>query len=458
MIKTDLIIIGAGPGGYETAVRAAKAGLNTVIIEADKVGGTCLNVGCIPTKSFCRNAELLRNLKEADVLGVENVSYTFNMQKVVERKNQVVATLSAGIETLLKQPLITFVKGKATFTGKHSIHVENACNINGENVDNDFEADHIIIATGSVTKFLPIPGKDLPKVLTSTEMLNLTEIPSKLCVIGGGVIGMEFASIFNAFGSEVTVLEFCKEILPNIDSDITKRLKASFKSQGINIINNAAVNCIEDKGCCYSVGYELKGTQQSVDADIVLMAVGRGANTSSLGLENAGIETDRRGIITNDDFETNVSGVYAIGDVNGKCQLAHAASFQGFHTLNHILGKEDEIRFDIIPAAVFTYPEAAMVGVTSDYCKQNGIGCTAHKGFFRANGKALAMNETDGMVKILTDENDTIIGASLFGPHAADLIQEIAALMNKNAKLSDLAQIVHAHPTLGEVVMNAAEA
>lgn len=458
MIKTDLIIIGAGPGGYETAVRAAKAGLNTVIIEADKVGGTCLNVGCIPTKSFCRNAELLRNLKEADVLGVENVSYTFNMQKVVERKNQVVATLSAGIETLLKQPLITFVKGKATFTGKHSIHVENACNINGENVDNDFEADNIIIATGSVTKFLPIPGKDLPKVLTSTEMLNLTEIPSKLCVIGGGVIGMEFASIFNAFGSEVTVLEFCKEILPNIDSDITKRLKASFKGQGINIINNAAVNCIEDKGSCYSVGYELKGAQQNVDADIVLMAVGRSANTSSLGLENAGIESDRRGIITNDDFETNVSGVYAIGDVNGKCQLAHAASFQGFHTLNHILGKDDSIRLDIIPAAVFTYPEAAMVGVTSDYCKQNGIGCTAHKGFFRANGKALAMNETDGMVKILTDENNTIIGASLFGPHAADLIQEIAALMNKNAKLSDLAQIVHAHPTLGEVVMNAAEA
>ena len=457
MVKADLIIIGAGPGGYETAVRAAKAGLNTVIIEAAKVGGTCLNVGCIPTKCFCRNAEIVRNLKEAEALGIENVSYSFNMQKVVERKDQVVGTLITGIESLLKHPMITRVQGQATFTGEHQVHVENACNADGESIETDYEADNIIVATGSVTKFLPIPGKDLPKVLTSTEMLSLTEIPKRLCVIGGGVIGMEFASIFNAFGSEVTVLEYCKEILPNIDSDITKRLKASFKGQGINIINNAAVNCIEDKGNCYTVGYELKGAQQSVDADIVLMAVGRAANTASLQLEKAGIATDRRGIVTNDNFETNVPGVYAIGDVNGKCQLAHAASFQGLHALNHILGKEDNIRLDIMPAAVFTFPEAATVGVTSDYCKENGIQATAHKSFFRANGKALAMNESDGMVKILTDENDTIIGAHVFGPHAADLIQEIAALMNKGAKLSELAQIVHAHPTLGEVMMNAAQ-
>jgi len=457
MTKVDLIVIGAGPGGYETAVRAAKAGLHTAIVEAEKPGGTCLNVGCIPTKCFCRNAEMLRNMKEADVFGMENVSFTFNMRKVVERKNQVVASLVSGIETLLKQPLITYVHGTATFTGPHSIHVENAGDTAGESIDEDYEADYIIIATGSSTKLLPIPGKDLPKVLTSTEMLDLTEVPKRLCVIGGGVIGMEFASIFNTFGSKVTVLEYCKDILPNIDSDIAKRLKASFKGQGIDIINNAAVNEIEDKGDAYSVGYELKSARQSVEADIVLMAVGRGANTASLNLENAGIECDRRGIITNDDFETNVPGVYAIGDVNGKCQLAHAATFQGLHTLNLILGKEDLVRFDIIPAAVFTYPEAATVGVTSDFCKRNGMKFNAHKGFFRANGKALAMNETDGMVKILTDEENKIIGAHIFGPHAADLIQEITTLVNKNGKLSDLAQTVHAHPTLGEVVMNAAE-
>ena len=256
----------------------------------------------------------------------------------------------------------------------------------------------------------------------------------------------------------MTVLEFCKEILPNFDSDISKRLKASLKGKGINIINNAAVNGIKDEGDHYSVTYMLKEQEEAVEADIVLMAVGRAANTQSLNLEDIGIETDRRGIVTDDDFRTNVEGIYAIGDVNGKCQLAHAASFQGQHALNVILGHKDNIKLDIMPAAVFTSPEAATVGLTADYCKANGINAKAHKSFFRANGKALAMNESDGMVKILTDDNDRIIGCHLYGPHSADLIQEVAALMNKDATLADLQDIVHAHPTLGEVILNAAHA
>ena len=448
MQQADLIIIGAGPGGYETAVKAAHAGLKTVIAEKDNLGGTCLNVGCIPTKCFCKNAELVSELKEAELLGIKAQYSPVNMQQVVARKNEVVSTLVSGIEALLKHPNIIRANGKAKFVDAKTIEVE------GET----YTAPNIIIATGSVTKFLPIPGKDLPKVLTSTEMLDITEVPQRLAVIGGGVIGMEFASIFNAFGSEVTVLEYCKEILPNFDADIAKRLKASLKGKGINIINNAAVNGIKDEGDHYAVTYMLKDKEESVDTDIVLMAVGRGANTASLNLEDVGIETDRRGIVTDDDFRTNVDGIYAIGDVNGKCQLAHAASFQGQHVLNVILGKKDNIRLDIMPAAVFTNPEAATVGLTAEYCKENGINAMAHKSFFRANGKALAMNESDGMVKILTDEDDTIIGCHMYGPHSADLIQEIAALMNKDAKLSELADIVHAHPTLGEVILNAAHA
>lgn len=447
MQQVDLIIIGAGPGGYETTVKAAHAGLKTAIVEQARLGGTCLNVGCIPTKCFCKNAELLSELSDAEQLGIKSLSFDgIDMKKVVERKNEVVNTLVSGIEMLLKHPNIILANGKAKFVDAKTIEVE------GET----YTAPNIIIATGSVTKFLPIPGKDLPKVLTSTEMLDITEVPKRLAVIGGGVIGMEFASIFNAFGSEVTVLEYCKEILPNFDADIAKRLKASFKGKGINIINNAAVNGIKDEGTHYSVTYMLKDKEESVDTDIVLMAVGRGANTASLNLEDVGIETDRRGIVTDDDFRTNVEGIYAIGDINGKCQLAHAASFQGQHVLNVILGKKDNIRLDIMPAAVFTNPEAATVGLTAEYCKEHGINAKAHKSFFRVNGKALAMNESDGMVKILTDDNDVIIGCHMYGPHSADLIQEVAALMNKDAKLSELAEIVHAHPTLGEIILNAA--
>ena len=249
----------------------------------------------------------------------------------------------------------------------------------------------------------------------------------------------------------------CKEILPNFDADIAKRLKASLKSEGIQIINNAAVNKIEDLGNSCAVGYELKGEQQSVEADIVLMAVGRAANTDSLNLNDVGIAYDRRGITVDENYETNVPGIYAIGDINGICQLAHAASFQGRHALNHILGKTDQIRFDVIPAAVFTTPEAACVGKTAEQLKAEGIDAKAHKAFFRANGKALAMNETDGMVKILTTEDGTILGCHMFGPHAADLVQEVASLMTRRGKLNELEETIHAHPTLGEVVMQAAE-
>ena len=451
----DLIIIGAGPGGYETAVEAARAGLKTAIVEQKYLGGTCLNCGCIPTKCFCKNAELINELGNADNYGIVGLNYEkLDINKVVERKNSVVASLTEGIKSLLKHPNITLFYGKASFIDSNNVKI-TSLEDGGENI---VSTKNIIIATGSKTKFLPIEGVDLPCVLTSDEMLNITEIPRRLVIVGGGVIGMEFASIFNSFGSEVTVLEYCKEILPNFEADIAKRLKSVLKSRGINIINNAEVKRISAgaQGDC-SVTYLLKNETCGVDADVVLMAVGRVANTESLNLDDIAIAYSRRGIEVDNNFQTNIKGIYAIGDINGQCQLAHAATFQGKRALNAILGRNDKIRFDVMPAAVFTYPEVASVGMTSEQCKEKGVKVKSHKAFFRSNGKALSMNETEGIVKILADENDFIVGGHIMGPHASDLIQQISYCITKNMKIEEVCDMIHAHPTLSEIILSSVQ-
>lgn len=445
-MHTNIIIIGAGPGGYETAVQAAKQGLSVTIFEERKPGGTCLNEGCIPTKSFCKNAEVMEQLKEAEVYGVEHLSYSFDFAKVVERKNQVVETLGMGIESLMKHKLITYVNAKAQLKDTHTVTA------NGE----DYSADYLLIATGSVTKMLPVPGMDLPGVLTSKEMLDIDHVPARLCVIGAGVIGLEFASIFHRLGSQVTMVEYAKEILPNFDTDIAKRLKQTLIKKGIGIVNQAKVNAVTKQGEALVVTYEYKGEQKTCEADTVLVAVGRAPNVQALNLSEVGIDYSPKGIAVDENMRTNLPHVYAIGDVNGQCMLAHAATFQGFRALNRIQGKADTIRLDLIPAAVFTSPEAAMVGLTEEQCKEKGMKVTAKKSFFRANGKALAMNEPDGFCKILiSSEDGRVVGCHLFGAHAADLIQEVSALMNKGITLEEFKQIIHGHPTLGEVVQNA---
>ncbi len=445
-MHTNIIIIGAGPGGYETAVQAAKQGLSVTIFEERKPGGTCLNEGCIPTKSFCKNAEVMEQLKEAEVYGVEHLSYSFDFAKVVERKNQVVETLGMGIESLMKHKLITYVNAKAQLKDAHTVTA------NGE----DYSADYLLIATGSVTKMLPVPGMDLPGVLTSKEMLDIDHVPARLCVIGAGVIGLEFASIFHRLGSQVTMVEYAKEILPNFDTDIAKRLKQTLIKKGIGIVNQAKVNGVTKQGEALVVTYEYKGEQKTCEADTVLVAVGRAPNVQALNLSEVGIDYSPKGIAVDENMRTNLPHVYAIGDVNGQCMLAHAATFQGFRALNRIQGKADTIRLDLIPAAVFTSPEAAMVGLTEEQCKEKGMKVTAKKSFFRANGKALAMNEPDGFCKILiSSEDGRVVGCHLFGAHAADLIQEVSALMNKGITLEEFKQIIHGHPTLGEVVQNA---
>lgn len=445
-MHTNIIIIGAGPGGYETAVHAAKQGLSVTIFEERKPGGTCLNEGCIPTKSFCKNAEVMEQLKEAEVYGIEHLSYSFDFQKVVERKNQVVELLNAGIDSLMQHKLITYIKGKAQLKDAHTVVV------NGE----EYSADYILIATGSVTKLLPVPGMNLPGVLTSKEMLDIDHIPERLCVIGAGVIGLEFASIFHRFGSKVTVVEYAKEILPNFDTDIAKRLKQTLGKRGIEIVNQAKVGGVAKQGDTLVVSYEYKGEQKVCEADTVLVAVGRAANVEALNLQDIGIEYSPKGISVNENMQTNIPHIYAIGDVNGLCMLAHAATFQGLRALHHIQKQTDSIRLDIIPAAVFTSPEAAMVGLTEEQCKEKGIAFVTKKAFFRANGKALAMNEPDGFCKlIVSSEDERILGCHLFGAHSADLIQEVCAMMNKEVTLTEFKQVIHGHPTLGEVLQSA---
>ena len=407
MTTTDLIIIGAGPGGYRAAEYAAKQGLKVVIFEGADVGGTCLNVGCIPTKTY-----------------VHAASFTAARQ----RMGEVVPQLRAGVEGILSHPNITQVPEKGVFVDAHTV--------------GDYTAPHIIIATGSETKWLPIEGvKTDPRVVDSTGLLQLDYLPKRLAIIGAGVIGMEFASVFHRFGSEVTVIEYLKECLPALDSDIAKRLRKLLEKRGITFKMKTAVENLAD-----------------IDADVVLMATGRKPRVQP-DFANAGIEYDeRKGIAVDANFETTVKGIYAIGDVNGKQMLAHAAEMQAVRAVNHILGRQDNIRFDIMPAAIFTSPEAACVGPTEDQLKAAGTPCECRKSFWRANGKALAMGETEGMLKLfVSSESGLILGCHAYGAHAADIVQEVCALMCKQTTLSELADMVHIHPTLSEILRSAAE-
>ena len=454
-----IIIIGAGPGGYETALLAAKRGVEVILIEAGPVGGTCLNEGCIPTKAFCKNAEVLDGLREAAEFGVTDLSYGFDFRTVVERKNAVVDQLRGGVEGLLGHKNITLVRGKASFKDPYTVYVDGQ----------EYIADYIIIATGSVSASRPIPGADLPGVMTSKEILDIEEVPKRLCVIGGGVIGLEFASIFRSFGSEVSVLEYCKDILPRFDTDLAKRLKQSLGKRGIDINTQAQVTGISENAGEYTVSFTRKGKEESVVADKVLMAVGRRANLDSLNLSDVGIECSRRGVAVNEVMQTNVPHIYAIGDINGSMMLAHAATFQGIVALDHIMGIDNEIDLSVMPAAVFTSPEAASVGLTEDECKDKAIPVKCLKSFFRANGKAVTMGETDGFCKIVVAaepkegdlspyEPGRILGCHMYGPHSSDIIQEACALISRKATLEQFRDIIHTHPTLTEVLQSAVHA
>ena len=462
---SDLIIIGAGPGGYRAAEYAAKQGLKVTVFEGDNVGGTCLNVGCIPTKTYVHSA---------------------SFAEARERMATVVPQLRSGVEGILSHPNITLIREKASFVDAHTV-----CSVGGDSVT----ANNIIIATGSETKWLPIAGIDDPRVVDSTGLLNLETLPKRLCIIGAGVIGMEFASVFHRFGSEVTVIEYLKECLPALDSDIAKRLRKQMEKEGIAFNLQCGVKQIADGEVFFE---NKKGQTESVEADVVLVATGRKPRTEGLNLEALGITLAPNGAIPVDDnFQIatvpdgsltsgqsvalrSPSGIYAIGDCNGRQMLAHAAEMQAIHAVNHILGKQDNIRFDIMPAAIFTSPEAACVGPTEDQLKAglvvsgfaagapksaDGAPYECRKAFWRANGKALAMNATEGMLKLFIAPpsqggdggGSLILGCHAYGAHSADIVQEVAALMCRDTTIEQLRDIIHIHPTLGEILKAATE-
>lgn len=417
-----ILIIGAGPGGYETAAEAAKRGFEVTLVTEGPFGGTCLNEGCIPTKTL--------------------VHCDGTLAEAQARKAEVVSQLRAGVASLLSNKLITVVQGHAAFRDAKTVVVDG----------NAYTADKFIIATGSVPAVLPVPGADRPFVLDSTGILALEEVPARLCVIGGGVIGLEFASIFRKFGAEVTVVEYAKEVLPNFDSDLAKRLRLALKARGIAVETGACVTEIGDG----FVRYEKKGETVDVPCDKVLMAVGRRPRVEDLGLEAAGVTYSRRGIAVDDNLQTNIPDIYAIGDVNARLMLAHVATFQGRRVLNHIQGLPDRIRFDLVPGAVFTVPEAASVGLSEDAAKERGMAVKCLKSFYRANGKAVSMGETEGYCKWVTDaESGKILGCHLLGAHSSDLVHEATVLLNFGASVDDLKNIIHAHPTLSEVLESA---
>ncbi len=446
-MHSDLIIIGAGPGGYETALDAAKRGKSVTLFEGANLGGTCLNEGCIPTKCLCKNAEVLTQFKEADKFGIDDFQFSFDLNKVMARKNEVISTLRDGIASLMKSAKVNVVNAFASFKDSKTIVADGQ----------EYTADNIIIATGSISRSLPIEGANLECVMNSTDLLNINRIPESLTIVGGGVIGMEFASIFNAMGTKVTVVEFMKQILPPFDSDIAKRLKQSLSKRGINILTSAAVQKIEKNEVGDIVTtYESKGKVSEIISSDILMAVGRAPRVDGLNLENAGVEFSNRGIPVDDNMRTNIDHIYAIGDVNAKLMLAHVATFQGIRALNAIDGRKDTIDFSIVPSAVFTQPECGMVGITEEQCKAKEIAIKVGQSFFRANGKALALGESEGLCKLIFDAaTDKLIGAHIMGVQAADLAQQAGDLMARNTTLTEMKEIIFGHPTVSEVLLSA---
>lgn len=449
----DAIVIGGGPGGYVAALKLAMNGKKTILIERDKVGGTCLNRGCIPTKALLHSAEVLDTVRDSAKNGISITGYTVDTKIVNERKDKVVAQLVGGVEYLLSKRKVEVLRGEASFTGQKSIRVAMT-----DGTSKEVSADNIIIAAGSESSMIPIPGIDGKNVITSTQALDFDDLPKELVIIGGGVIGMEIGSVYAKFGTKVTVLEALPRIIPNLDHEITDEFRKHAASY-MEIVTSAKVSVISDSGAKKKIEYELDGAPKSVTADQVLVCVGRKPEISALALEKAGIATERNCVKTNGEFETNVAGVYAIGDVNGKVLLAHAASAQGIYVAEKICGRKSDIDLNLVPSCIYTKPEIACVGKSEEQLKDGGKAYKVGKFPFQANGKALAMDEPEGFVKVLIgEEHGEILGAHLIGPRATDLIAELALAISSECTVDEIVNTIHAHPTLSEAVLEAAEA
>lgn len=443
-------ILGGGPGGYVCALRAAQLGLSVVLIEGERLGGTCLNRGCIPTKALVKSADLYRELEHAEEFGLIIGEKSVNYGAVVARKDNIVNTLVGGVEKLMKSANIRVIKGWGEFkeAGQISVTTENGVEL--------VQVENVVLATGSVPIRVPIPGADLPGVGTSDEFLDEKELPKRLVVIGGGVIGLEFASIYKAFGVQVSVVEMLPTLLPTIDEEIPKRLTPLLKRSGMEIFTKTAVKEIRQEGENLIVQVEDGKGVRDIPADRVLLSTGRRPSLRGIDVQKLGLETEKGVIKVNAQMQTNLPHVYAIGDLIGGIMLAHVASAEGIVAVEHIAGRSVEMKYDAIPSAIFTHPEIATVGYTEQELKASGNIYRVSKFPFSANGKALALGESIGLVKILADHEGVIVGASIMGPQASSLISELVLAVEKGMRAEDIARTVHAHPTLPEAVMEAA--
>lgn len=447
-----IVILGGGPGGYVAAIRAAQLGSEVTLIEKSKLGGTCLNVGCIPTKALLHSAKLLHEIKESNKFGIEvKGTVEVNWDKVQSRKKTVVNTLVSGVKGLLSLNKVKIINGLGRFESKNIISVTS-----DDGKTQKVEFDNVIIASGSLPFLPPIEGKDLDGVIDSTDALSLKNIPKSMVIIGGGVIGVEFASVYSAFGCKVHIVEMLPFILPPIDREIGEMVKKNLVREGIDIYNDCKVTKIEKLNENLNVAFS-KGTEKlNIEAEKVLVAVGRRPNIETLDLGKSGVKTERGCIVVNDNMETNVVGIYAIGDCTGKNMLAHVASEQGVVAAERIMGKNSKMDYKTVPACVYIRPELASVGLTEEQVKDSGIPYKVGKFPLAANGKALIMNETGGIIKIIADvKYDEVLGIHILGPMATDIITEGALALRLECTLEELITTIHAHPTVGEAMKEA---
>ncbi len=454
MTKYDVTVIGSGPGGYIAAIRSAQLGFKTAIIEKKSLGGTCLNVGCIPSKALLDSSEHYYNAtKHFAEHGIKVGAPKIDFKQMIARKNGVVEQTVGGIEFLMKKNNIDVLTGFGSFKSAHVVEVDN------DGKKQEIESKHIIIATGSEAASLPFIKLDYERIITSTEALELKEIPKKMVVIGGGVIGLELGSVYSRLGTEVTVVEFMDRLIPTMDGTLSKELFKVLKKQGIASKLSHKVKSVENVGDKVVVkADDKKGVEQVFEADICLVAVGRKAYTDKLGLENIGISTDDRGRVNvNDNFQTALPHVYAIGDVVKGAMLAHKAEEEGVFAAEHIAGEKPHINHLLIPGVVYTWPEVAAVGYTEEQLKESGRAYKSGAFPFKALGRARASMDLDGTVKVLTDaDTDEILGVHMIGPRVADMIAEAVVAMEYRASAEDIARICHAHPTFTEAFKEAA--
>lgn len=441
----DIIVLGGGPGGYHAAIRGSQLGAKVTLITNENLGGTCLNWGCIPTKALYRNAEILNLLKKVDEYGINVDNYSIDVDKIQERKQNIVKQLVDGIGKLMDANKVEVVYGNGVLKDKNTVHITLK-----DGSETDIEGKNIIIASGSETFVPPIPGANLDGIFTSKDILNFKEIPEKLTIIGGGVIGIEFATIFNALGSEVTIIELLPSILEMIESDLTKRFTALLKKKGITIYTRTAAKNVEKENGKFITYADSKKEEIKIDSDAILISVGRKPRVEGINLEELKIDFDKKGIKVDKNFETNVKGIYAIGDVIGKSMLAHTAAHHGIAVVESIMGIENNVVHDVVPSCVFTFPEIASVGISEKEAKEKGLEYKTSKFLFGANGKALTLGEKEGLVKVIANDKNEIIGVHIMGPHASDLIHEGALAVSKKMKIEDILNTIHAHPTLAE--------